>query len=195
MSQRFRLWTRPARSGDRGSAVVEAALITPVLLLLIVGVFEFGFAFKDQLAITSAVRAGARMASAEPRIATFAADAAAQVAREGSALDMGDVKALWVYKADATGHPTGAGGTFSSCSTSCIQFTWNSVQKKFLSSGGSGWLYTTQNACQSKQDSVGVYLKVDHKSVTKSIFNVLTLTSHTVMALEPIPSLQAGGCS
>ena len=39
----------------------------PALLLLIVGLLEFGLAFKDQLAITSAVRAGARIASAEPR--------------------------------------------------------------------------------------------------------------------------------
>lgn len=194
---RRRVRTRPARSDDRGSAVVEAALITPILLLLIVGVLEFGFAFKDQLAVTSAVRAGARMASAEPRIATFATDAAAQVAREGSALDLTTASKLWIYKADPSdpgGHPLGAGGTFNSCGTSCVQFTWNAGQSKFVPLSGS-WSPTSQNACHGTQDSVGVYLSIQHPAVTNAIFSVLTLTSHTVMALEPIPSLQAGGCS
>ena len=106
---------------DRGVAAVEAAIVTPIFLLVVIGVIEFGLAFKDQLAVTSAVRAGARIASAEPRTTTFATDAAAQVAREGSALDMSNVQALWVYQADASGHPVGAGGTFNSCATNCVR--------------------------------------------------------------------------
>jgi Flp pilus assembly protein TadG len=177
--------------GDRGVAAVEAAIITPVLFLLLFGIIEFGLVFKDQLAITSAVRAGARIASAEPRIATFATDAAAQVAREGSAVDMTKVTALWVYQADATGHPVGAGGTFNSCATSCVKFSWNG--SSFIQASGS-WLPTAQNACQGTQDSVGVYLAVDHMAVTKAIFNTLGLSSYTVMRFEPIPSMQTGGC-
>lgn len=190
---RSAVWTQRADSGERGSVVVEAALITPIFIMLLIGVLEFGLAFKDQLAVTSAVRAGARMASAEPRISTLAADAAAQVAREGSALDMSTVQALWVYKADTSGHPIGAGGTFNSCGTSCIKFTWNAGQNQFVPSGGS-WLASSQNACHGEQDSVGVYLSIRHAGVTRAIFDALTLTSHTVMSLEPVPSLQAGGC-
>jgi len=179
--------------GDRGVSAVEAAIVVPVFLLLVVGVVEFGLAFKDQLAVTSAVRAGARIASAEPRYANFAADAASQVAREGGALNLSDVQQLWVYKADSSGHPIGAGGTFSSCTSSCDQFTWNASTNAFVQTGGS-WAATTQDACPGEEDSVGVYLKFNHVGVTQVFFNALGLTSYTVMRLEPIPSMQAGGC-
>ena len=178
---------------DRGVAAVEAAIITPVFLLLIVGVIEFGLAFKDQLAITSAVRAGARMASAEPRTATFATDAAAQVAREGGAIDMTAVQELWVYKADSSGHPIGAGGGFGSCASSCVKFTWSASARTFVQSSGS-WDTTTQNACQGSQDAVGVYLSFKHPGVTQTFFSYLGLSSYTVMRFEPIPTLQQGGC-
>jgi hypothetical protein len=188
------LFLRRVTWDDRGVVAVEAAIITPIFLLLVVGIIEFGLVFKDQLAITSAVRAGARIASAEPRIASFADDAASQVAKEGSALDMNDVKALWVYRADPSdpsGHPVGAGGTFNSCAIDCIQYKWGG--SSFVKTGGS-WDSTQQNACQSHQDSVGIYLSFTHPGVTQAIFNAIGLSSYTVMRLEPIPALQTGGC-
>jgi TadE-like protein len=189
---RWRRWTaRLRRPDDRGVTAVEAALITPVFLLVVIGIIEYGLVFKDQLAVTSAVRAGVRMASAEPRLASFATDAAAQVAREGSALDMSDVSKLWVYQADGSGHPVGAGGSFSSCATNCITFAWNG--SAFVRTGGS-WNPLSQNACQGTQDSIGVYLSFQHPGVTKVFFNAMKLSSYTVMRFEPIPALQAGGC-
>jgi Flp pilus assembly protein TadG len=185
------LFVNRVRRDDRGVTAVEAAIITPVFMLLIFGIIEFGLVFKDQLAVTSAVRAGARIASAEPRIATFATDAAAQVAREGSAIDMSAVKALWVYQADSSGHPVGAGGTFDSCATNCVQFAWNG--STFVQTGGN-WDATSVNACEGTQDAVGVYLDVDHASVTNAFFNTIGLSSYTVMRFEPIPALQSGGC-
>jgi hypothetical protein len=190
---RYRLRRRLIRRvrDDRGVSAVEAAIVVPVFLLLVVGIIEFGLAFKDQLAVTSAVRAGARIASAEPRISTFATDAASQVAKEGGALDMSDVESLWVYKADASGHPLGSGGSFSSCADSCVQFSWSGSQ--FVQTSGS-WLSASQDACQGEQDSVGVYLLFKHQSVTSTFFSYLGLQSYTVMRLEPIPALQSGGC-
>jgi hypothetical protein len=178
---------------ERGVAAVEAAIITPLFLLLVFGIIEFGLAFKDQLAVTSAVRAGARIASAEPRSANFATDAAAQVAREGSALNMNDVKALWVYQADDSGHPEGSGGSFGSCATNCVQFAWNSSAGTFVQTGGA-WDPLTQDACEGTQDSVGVYLSFNHPGVTQAFFTSLGLSSYTVMRFEPIPVMQTGGC-
>jgi Flp pilus assembly protein TadG len=188
---RRRFGLRGLSRSDRGVAAVEAAIITPIFFLLVIGVIEFGLAFKDQLSITSAVRAGARIASAEPRIATFADDAASQVAREGSAIDMSEVQELWVYQADSTGHPMNAGGGFASCTTNCVHFTWSG--SAFVESSGS-WPSTSQNACQGSQDSVGVYLLFKHPGVTHAFFDYLGLHSYTVMRLEPIPALQGGGC-
>jgi hypothetical protein len=193
MTLRTRLRRRLDGARDRGAVAVEAAIITPILILLLVGLVEFGLVFKDQLAVTSAVRAGARIASAEPRLATFATDAADAVAHEGSALDMTQVKSLWVYKADSTGHPIGAGGTFNSCASSCVQFTWSAAQNKFLPTSGS-WPATSQDACYGEQDSLGVYMSFKHDAVTSLIFSTMNLTSHTTMRLEPYASVSGAGC-
>lgn len=47
---------------DEGQAVVEFALIAPILILLLVGIFEFGRAWSAHQAVTDAAREGARAA-------------------------------------------------------------------------------------------------------------------------------------
>lgn len=46
--------------GQRGAAVVEFAIVLPVLLLLLFGIIEMGFALYDKAMITHASREGAR---------------------------------------------------------------------------------------------------------------------------------------
>ena len=176
------------RRSQRGAVAVEAALITPIFVLLVFGIIEFGLMFKDYLAVVSSVRAGARIASAEPRNINFATDAAAQIAREGAALDMTNVSELWVYKANkTTGTPVGY-SDFSNCTT-CVKFTWDTSSKTFVQKAGTNWLYTTQNACAGdpNHDSIGVYLKYRHPSVTSLIVKDFDLQSSTVMSFEPQP--------
>ena len=46
-----------------GTATVEFALVLPLLLALLFGIIEFGFLFKDQLAIQQSAREGSRTAA------------------------------------------------------------------------------------------------------------------------------------
>lgn len=50
------------RSGGRGAALVEFALVAPLLVLLIFGMIEFGMALNDYQSIRQGVRDGARQA-------------------------------------------------------------------------------------------------------------------------------------
>ena len=50
-----------SRKSERGSAMVEAAIVTPILLLLMVGIFEVGRAYETWQVLTNAAREGARM--------------------------------------------------------------------------------------------------------------------------------------
>lgn len=50
-------------NSQKGASAVEFALLLPVLILLIVGIFQFGLAYNNYLDITHAAREGARMAS------------------------------------------------------------------------------------------------------------------------------------
>jgi Flp pilus assembly protein TadG len=48
---------------DRGAAVVEFALLLPLLLLLVFGIIDFGRALNAQITLTQAAREGARLAA------------------------------------------------------------------------------------------------------------------------------------
>jgi Flp pilus assembly protein TadG len=40
------------RCRDRGAALIEAAIIMPVLILVVVVIMEYGLAFKDYLTVS-----------------------------------------------------------------------------------------------------------------------------------------------
>jgi hypothetical protein len=48
------------RRDERGAAVVEFALILPVLVMFVFGIVEFGRAYSARIELTAAVREGAR---------------------------------------------------------------------------------------------------------------------------------------
>jgi Flp pilus assembly protein TadG len=50
------------RRSERGAAIIETALTLPLLLLVAVGIFEFGRAFQTWQVMTNAAREGARVA-------------------------------------------------------------------------------------------------------------------------------------
>lgn len=49
--------------GEKGAAAVEFALILPILLMLVLGIFEFGRAFNIQVSLSEAAREAARYAA------------------------------------------------------------------------------------------------------------------------------------
>jgi Flp pilus assembly protein TadG len=53
---------RPARRRSRGQAMVEFTLILPCLLLLILGIYQFGQTYADYIQVTNAARDGGRKA-------------------------------------------------------------------------------------------------------------------------------------
>ena len=55
-----RLLRRTTWGSDRGAAAVEFALVFPILILVLIGIIEYGSVFNTQLMLTSAAREGAR---------------------------------------------------------------------------------------------------------------------------------------
>jgi len=76
-----------ARSGDRGAAAVEFALVLPLLLLLVCGIIDFGRAINAQITLTQAARTGARLAAlGQPNVATATRAAATGLSGVGVAV-------------------------------------------------------------------------------------------------------------
>jgi Flp pilus assembly protein TadG len=84
---------RSPRRAVRGQGLVEFALIIPLLLLLMVGLFDFGRAIYAYNTISNAARAGNRVAIVDQNVAAVRQAALA----EGPALDIpsGNVAATY----------------------------------------------------------------------------------------------------
>ncbi|MEU0882983.1 TadE/TadG family type IV pilus assembly protein [Lentzea sp. NPDC005914] len=51
------------RARDRGATAVEVALLMPILLVLVMGIVDFGRALHAQITLTQAAREGVRVAA------------------------------------------------------------------------------------------------------------------------------------
>lgn len=72
-------WMRRIRRSNRGVAAIEFALIVPVLLILMLGLTDYGLAMFTKMELTGAVRAGAQLALSDkddiPKIVQAVVDA------------------------------------------------------------------------------------------------------------------------
>ncbi len=91
------------RDGERGATLAEFALVLPVLLMLIIGLAEYGLAFKDWLSVSNSAREGARVASTMGNAVNADCEAikAATATLVGSSLTALD--RYEIFKADSSG--------------------------------------------------------------------------------------------
>lgn len=66
----------PGTRKEKGAVAVEFALVLPVFLMLVLGIFEFGRAFNIQVSLSEAARESARYAAVRSAEAGFTVDAA-----------------------------------------------------------------------------------------------------------------------
>jgi Flp pilus assembly protein TadG len=174
---------------DSGAVAVETAVVSMFLIILLFGIVETSFLFKDWLSVSAAARAGARMGASQPRVVNFAQASADQVTNALSDLNPASLQTItvWVYKTTGT---TGSPPATCNSSSSCVPFTWNGTQLTTSSLGN--WLNTSQDACAGDvttapnlRDSLGVYVKYKHTSPLGFFFNNSTISQSTVMWIEP----------
>jgi len=100
--------------GERGQAIVELALTLPLLMLILLGVFDFGLMFQQYEVVTNAAREGARLAVLTSQYST---GEAAQRALDY--LKAGGVNTTTVRAAPCTGSPV--------ADTVCVSVTPNTT--------------------------------------------------------------------
>lgn len=64
---------------QRGATAVEFALVFPLLVMILFGIFQFGIAYNNWIALTHAAREGARLASVGEYTAQRVRDSAPSV--------------------------------------------------------------------------------------------------------------------
>jgi hypothetical protein len=173
---------------------VEAALITPLFFLLVLGIVELGLAMNDNLALANSVRAGARTASAQG-VEPFSDYNTVQVVlRESRALNRRNIDHIVIYKPSRFGEmPTtgcqngtpspGVCNVYTSANWSLDRDKWGCLS----TSPDRHWCPKDRKVSLSAPgtDYVGVRMKIRHPWVTKMFGNVVTLTDGSVIRLEP----------
>ena len=163
---------RTRRTGQRGQSLVEFAMVVTVMMLLLLGMLEFGFVFDHHLTIEYASREGARTGSAlangggvvgcgtgqSPNAASVDKQIIAAVQRvltsPGSPVVPSRVGTIKLYKATSTGAISG-----SSVNTWVYSAGAGPVVDgkaiDFVQSGGTGWAACLRNN-GTPADSIGV---------------------------------------
>lgn len=189
---------------SRGAAAIEAAVVTPVFFILVMGVFEIGLAMNDYLALSNAVRAGSRTASASGNDPDADYNTVRRVLKEASALGEGKIDAIVIYRADGFGEAPGSGPVEEgqpdvSCQDGsvpglCNHYTennWNEPKEEWGCVDGDSpdghWCPSDRKVSLSGSgsDYVGVWMRIEHRWVTKMFGNAVTLTDQSVIRLEP----------
>ncbi|MDX6521174.1 MAG: hypothetical protein QOJ31_1730 [Gaiellales bacterium] len=73
------------KTNEHGQAVVEFAMILPVLLLILFAILQFGVVFNNYIQVTAAAREGARKAAVSRSLGTSAAETAATSSAKSAA--------------------------------------------------------------------------------------------------------------
>lgn len=216
--QGVRVWFPKRKRREDGAVALEAALVTPILLILVFGIIEFSFALRDYVVVVSDSRVGARIASTGagfgpqkdcstdetlpcvPDTVPLLAQAAARaIQRSGSAMPMENINYILIYKANEQGYPGVDGNKTmpSSCPSNCVKFAWRpgkdpDVDGEFKYAGGS-WPSRSISACFPENlDRVGVYVDTTHEGLTGFFFKNLNISDHAVMNFEPLATSICG---
>ncbi len=190
----------PTRRGpdDRGAVLIEALIVIPLLMMMTLGIIEYGGAYREDATVASASRAGARVASAlsktdfgvVPALTDSGVVTATAVASVLQSLGSTGPQAVWIYRVEplnaACGPPLFTGCVYK------VGYGWDPANKRFLMSplaGSAPWPASKQIACPTgplgPPDQIAVWVKANHVAVTHMFGSGRTLTGQTVMRLEP----------
>ena len=196
---------------DDGAVMAEAALVSPIFLLVVFAVFEFGLAYRDVLTVGDAVTDAARVGAIQGPDVTPEGETAdysvVNAVRDGLAgLDPERIGTIVVFRAGpATAGSAlsqvpaacknGPTSTSSHCNTYPPVAAYTAIQSgdvdyfKCLQPGdpACGWPPTDRidGPLTSDVEFLGVYVRYQHSYVTGFFGSTFTVERAAIMRLEP----------
>jgi TadE-like protein len=204
---------RRARRGDeRGAAMVEFAIVLPLLVMLTFGIIEFAVAFNADSTVSASTRAGGRTAailSTDPQMAFFAGQAAATALNINPNSIVGNaVVCVAEYESNNPNpctEPTSTKMTLVHTGAPGAP-VWQVADMNGANPGlfpaTDNWPVNQRNyGCPTASqpngsfDRVIVHVQIKHKLLVPGLFSQFfgnniapTLSSSSVFQLEPVPS-------
>ena len=180
------------RDRSRGSTIVEAAIVLPVILLVVLGTVEIGMAFKDFLTVGAMSRDGARIAALSARDDASDCAVLKGIASLGTQGDIDKIIDVQIYKAaegsgtqGVTNYWTYTGLDPTECHTPLnpVIDGWAPGGLSYLPSTRNTTIYTTPPPL----DIIGVRITTNHDWITgfPPFRGSFTINETTITRVEP----------
>lgn len=180
---------------ERGTAVVEFSIVFGLLLMLALGTFEYGMAFRDWLSVTVSAREGGRVGASA---GTFSdADCIILEASAGAlqSLSSGDIQEIHIYQSDSSGNYPGAA---SSSNRRYRPAATGDDPVDLVACGGSDWFPihlggnwdpADRDNSGTNADWIGVRVEFEHEWMTNFLWwnGTVDYADDAVFRLEPPP--------
>lgn len=188
------------RRNERGSAIIEAAIVTPVFFLLLFGVMEFGLLFRTNLTTTHASRDGARAASVYGREAETDFLVLQTIRHAADAMGVDAIEFVVIYKLDTPTSPMDPDCLVASKDDVCnryvrahfdlaLDYTNGNPTPHFRCAEDTAvdrfWCPAERDSSIETADYVGVYIKTEHDYITGFFGESRELDDTTIIRIEP----------
>lgn len=191
---RKRSENRAGSAFERGAAMVEVAIVTPLLMLLVLGAAELGLRVETSQTVVNATRSAARVASSagDDRLADY--DVLATLDAALASVDDADVERIIVFKPQADGSLSllcrlgsvpGECNHYSGSDLNTPPSAFAGVNSCLLGSPDIDWCPIDRETEQAVgTDWIGIRIEVRHTSLAPFLAD-RTVADTTVMRLEP----------
>lgn len=193
------------RDRSRGAALLEAAVILPLLLTLVFGILEFGYAFKTRLTIGNMSVSGARAGSGFGADVTSDFSILAAVRHAAAGMPDSQIDVVVVYRASGPGDRVpnaclSTSVTNTASTRGCNRYVGSDLgrpESDFGCVNAFGaevqvdrfWCPTDRKialtGANGPPDYIGVYVKGRHDTFSGMFGDTYTFTRDTVIRIEP----------
>jgi hypothetical protein len=194
-----RLRTRePGTRRQRGAVLVEAAMVTPILLTVVFAIFEFSLMFRHHLAVSNIAQQCARAASAFGRDPLADKMIIETCLESAGAIDDTSIEYIVIYRAtgpDAAPQASCRNGNGNSGLHACNVYRpddWNDPGRWKSENFGCSTPHLDKHFCPADRATrtsppgwVGVHVKTSHSQATGLFGSTVTQTDRAVVRFEP----------
>lgn len=171
---------------ESGAVAIETALITGLLLLIVLGAFEYGMAFRSWFGLAASSREGARVGASVGPIngadcAILQASAAALASTSGN-----EVVRIRIFDHDAASGTDGDANSYRPFVDGVDDPALQRCTNWFVETAS--WAETTRDNTGTERDWLGVEVTYQHNWITGFLWwsGGVEWSNRSVMRLEPV---------
>jgi hypothetical protein len=174
------------RKSESGAVAIETALITGLLILIVMGAFEYGMAFRSWFGLSAASREGARVgASVGPVNGADCAILQASAAALSSTSN-NEVVQIKIFDHDPVNGTDGANNTYRPFDPDTDDPAFLRCSTWFVVNAG--WTETSRDNTGDDRDWLGVQVTYEHNWITGFLWwsGSVQWSNRSIMRLEPV---------